>query len=119
MPQLNSGPYTCTTGGSDFPFEFVIQGNVPSDNYVVNFAAGAFRALTTEVDDTDAITISIAQSGDPMVFDDHGSVAVTTLGKALPNTGVDVLATVASGALVGLAGLALIAVAVLRRRTRA
>ncbi len=118
IPNLSGGPFTCLST-PDFPFEFLIAGNVPSDDYVINLAPGSFRAKTTNVDETGEITITLAMFGDPMVFDDHGSVAVTTLGKKLPNTGVDVFANVAGGALVALAGFALVIVAVLRRRSRA
>jgi LPXTG-motif cell wall-anchored protein len=118
IPALASGPYLCTTGGSDFPFEFVLLGNVPSGEYVIQLAAGSFRALTTETDVAGEITISIAISGDPQVTDDYGHVDVMTLAKKLPDTGIDVFALTAVGALAGLSGLAAVVFVSLRRRSR-
>ena len=116
IPDLPAVPYTCLST-PEFPFEFLIAGDVPSLDYVINFAPHSFRAKTTDVDETGDITITLAISGDPQVTDDFGSVSVTTLAKKLPNTGIDTFATVAAGALAAVAGLAAISVVALRRRS--
>jgi hypothetical protein len=118
IPALTGGSFTCSTGGSSFPFEFVIQGNISSATYVINFAPGAFTALTTTEDVIGEITVSVYDAGDPPVADDYGQVEVTTLAKKLANTGIDTFATVAAGALAAVTGLAAISVVALRRRSR-
>ena len=117
IPSLSGGPFTCLST-PDFPFEFLIAGDVPNNEYVINLAPGSFRAKTTNVDETGEITITVAISGDPQVTDDFGSVSVTTLAPVLPSTGLDVLSTAAVGALTGLAGLLAIVFVVARRRAR-
>ena len=118
VPLLDSDSYTCSTGGSDFPFEFVIQGNVPSASYIINLAPNSFRALTTQVDVTDHITISVEKMPKSWGNGDFGSVSVTTLAPVLPSTGLDVFSTAAAGALTGLAGLLAIVFVAARRRAR-
>jgi len=115
LPGLAS--YTCLST-PEYPFEFLISGDVPNRDYVINLAPHSFRAKTTTVDEPGDITITLAISGDPQVTDDFGSVDVTTLGSKLPNTGVDVFATAAAGTLAGLAGLVAVAAVALRRRAR-
>ena len=118
VPLLTSGSYTCSTGGASFPFEFVIQGAVPSQNYVIHLAANSFRAMTTTTDVVDSIKISVGTSGPGgTTFDDFGNVAVTTLGK-LANTGIDTFAIVAAGGLTALCGFAVLGFAAFRRRAR-
>jgi len=117
IPDLTAGPYTCLST-PDFPFEFLISGDVPNMDYVINLDPHSFRAKTTTADEAGEITITLAVSGDPQVTDDFGSVAVTTTAKKLANTGIDTFATVAVGSLTALAGLAAIAVVALRRRSR-
>ena len=117
VPGLSGGPFTCLST-PDFPFEFLIGGNVPSNEYVINFAPGSFRAKTTTVDETGEITITVATSGNPLVTDDFGHVTVTTVAPVLANTGLDVLSTAAVGALTGLAGLLAIVFVAVRRRAR-
>jgi hypothetical protein len=117
IPDLPGNSFTCLST-PDFPFEFLISGDVPNLDYVINLAPHSFRAKTTNVDEAGEITITLAMSGDPQVTDDFGSVAVTTLAKKLANTGIDTFATVAAGALAAVTGLAAISVVALRRRAR-
>jgi hypothetical protein len=118
IPLLTSTPYTCSTGGAAFPFEFVIQGAVPSQNYVIHLAANSFRAMTTTTDVIDSIKISVAFSTPPpLTIDDFGYISVTTLGK-LANTGIDTFAIVAAGGLTVLCGVAVLAFAAFRRRAK-